>query len=87
MIHETTSKFLKHIACEHCGSSDGNAYYTDGHTYCFSCGKIETEAESEDRERWKEEINRAKAMKTTGIVKAINERNITLATCDYYKVT
>ena len=33
MIHETTSEFIKHIACEHCGSSDANALYTDGHTY------------------------------------------------------
>ena len=22
MIHETTSEFVRHIACEHCGSSD-----------------------------------------------------------------
>lgn len=32
------SKFLRHIACEECGSSDANSLYTDGHTHCFSCG-------------------------------------------------
>lgn len=32
------SKFTKHLSCEECGSSDANGLYTDGHTYCFSCG-------------------------------------------------
>ncbi len=31
------SKFLRHDSCEHCGSSDANAVYDDGHAYCFSC--------------------------------------------------
>lgn len=87
MIHETTSEFVRHIACEHCGSSDANALYTDGHTYCFSCGVIESEGEHEDRERWKEEVNRANAMKTEGEVKPIPDRGITRETCEYYKVT
>ena len=87
MIHETTSEFVRHIACEHCGSSDANALYTDGHTYCFSCGVIESESSHEDRERWKEEFNRANAMKTEGEVKPIPDRGITRDTCEYYKVT
>lgn len=36
--HRTPSKFLKHISCEKCGSSDANSLYDDGHTYCFACG-------------------------------------------------
>ena len=35
--HETNSKFVKHMACENCGSSDANTLYDDGHTHCFSC--------------------------------------------------
>lgn len=31
------SKFLKHIACDACGSSDGNSLYDDGHQYCHVC--------------------------------------------------
>lgn len=31
------SKFLRHTSCPHCGSSDGLAVYSDGHTYCFVC--------------------------------------------------
>lgn len=28
---------MRHTACEKCGSSDGNAVYDDGGTYCFVC--------------------------------------------------
>ena len=30
------SQFISHIPCEHCGSKDNAALYTD-HTYCFGC--------------------------------------------------
>ena len=29
--------FVKHEACDKCGSSDAKAVYDDGSTYCFSC--------------------------------------------------
>ena len=31
------SEFVEHGPCEACGSSDGLAHYTDGHTHCFVC--------------------------------------------------
>ena len=31
------SEFIRHTPCEHCGSSDANSLYTDGHSYCFAC--------------------------------------------------
>lgn len=31
-------EFIKHSSCTNCGSSDGNAVYSDGHCYCFVCG-------------------------------------------------
>lgn len=34
---DTPSEFLRHEPCSQCGSSDANAVYTDGHTYCFAC--------------------------------------------------
>ena len=81
MIHETTSEFVKHIACDHCGSSDANALYTDGHSHCFSCGVIESgEAYNDSDVRRKEAINRANAMKTEGEVKPIPDRGITRET-------
>ena len=38
---ENGSEFLHHEPCGHCGSSDGNSRYTDGHTYCFVCQHYE----------------------------------------------
>jgi len=31
------SKFVRHMACDHCGSSDANSLYDDGHQYCSVC--------------------------------------------------
>jgi len=31
------SEFVEHIACDACGSSDGNALFSDGHTFCYVC--------------------------------------------------
>ncbi len=33
------TSFIKHTECESCGSSDANAVYSDGSTFCFSCRK------------------------------------------------
>lgn len=35
--YSSSSKFVKHIPCENCGSSDGNSLFDDGHTFCFVC--------------------------------------------------
>lgn len=32
------SEHLFKTSCDKCGSSDANGVYSDGHTYCFSCG-------------------------------------------------
>ena len=31
------ARFLKHIGCDKCGSSDGKAIYSDGGSFCFVC--------------------------------------------------
>ena len=31
------SKFVRHLPCENCGSSDANSLYEDGSAYCFAC--------------------------------------------------
>jgi twinkle protein len=48
------SKFVKHIACPQCGSSDGNSLFTDGHEHCFVCGyhkNGDTEVKEDNYER------------------------------------
>ena len=82
------SKFIKHIACEACGSSDGNALYDDGHTYCHVCHEysnlvVEGYQEAPTK-TYKTEV---KVMNNTkGEIKAIPERGIVQATCDAYGV-
>lgn len=42
------TNFIKHTSCE-CGSSDGNAVYSDGSTFCFVCKKTQSKG-TEDTE-------------------------------------
>lgn len=37
-MDKTPSEFVQHVPCGECGSSDAAGIYTDGHTYCHSCG-------------------------------------------------
>lgn len=41
--------FVKHIACDNCGSSDGNSLYEDGTTYCFVCNAYGGSSDNEDQ--------------------------------------
>ena len=36
------SEFLHHAPCPECGSKDNAAVYSDGHSYCFGCGHVES---------------------------------------------
>lgn len=38
------------MQCEKCGSSDANALYEDGHTFCYSCGKPEFPSQERNTE-------------------------------------
>ena len=86
-----TSKFIRHIACEHCGSTDGNSLYDDGHTHCFVCGKTEFENQIEERSVMRDAIAPAgaptKKVELKGIVKSIPDRGITQQTCEKFGVT
>jgi len=45
---EAESAYIRKESCPHCGSSDANALYSDGHHYCFSCETV-TPADDEPR--------------------------------------
>ena len=91
---KTESCFLKHISCNKCGSSDGNALYDDGHSYCHVCHTHVNEDEAESHERGYEEAKRQQSMdlkkapmEIKGTIKSIPERGINKSTCDKYGVT
>lgn len=76
------SKFIKHIACDKCGSSDANSLFDDGHTFCYACSTyVSGEGESTEK------VERKKSMiEIKGEIKSISDRGITQATCQYYGV-
>ena len=87
-----TSKFLRHVACDNCGSSDAAALYDDGHTHCFKCGHTEFEGEYDRKTVMKDAIAPKKVeikgqIQMQGIVKSIPDRGITQQTCEKYGVT
>lgn len=67
--------FQKHGPCSACGSSDGNAHYDDGSTFCFAC---ETATKGGEKHQVAE-----------GLIKhiefvALNNRKLTLKTCQKF---
>ena len=85
---KTPSKFLRHVACEHCGSSDAGAEYDDGHFYCFNCHHTEHETDACDLSVKQQAVQPRKNMMLDikGTVKAIPDRGINLQTCEKYGV-
>ena len=43
----TKDRFVKHMPCKHCGSSDGVGMYSNGIGKCFVCGKVTVEKDRE----------------------------------------
>ena len=84
-----TSKFLRHIACEHCGSTDANSLYDDNHQHCFACN---TTVMDSDYDEWTVKRDAVAPRKVTqmeikGTCKSIPDRGISQATCEKYGVT
>ena len=88
---KVASKFIKHVPCEHCGSSDAGSLYDDGHSYCHSCqtymGVDHAYENAEYSEQTTKTTTKVFQMKTQGEVKAIADRGITRETCEYFGVT
>lgn len=82
------AKFLRHIGCDHCGSSDGAALYDDGHTYCFACDTYENEMQTEERIVMRDAVApRVPTVEISGYCKSIPDRGISADTCAHYGVT
>lgn len=92
------SEFIAKGPCPKCGSSDANALYDDGHTYCFSCGKYgKSEEGFEDvaKKPSKTTTAKTKTAKNTskpdllpaGDIEAWKARGLTEATCKKWGIT
>jgi DNA primase len=75
--------FLRHEPCELCGSSDGNAIYSDGSTYCFVCEKV-GKVDEMQQQTTKPEPKVKGTMIANGTIKALNKREISYATCAFW---
>lgn len=73
-----------HIPCENpeCGSSDANALYTDGHTYCFACNTHGKGGDTATQVDPPEDDN--ETFKVQGVIKALYARRIDQDTCDHF---
>ena len=89
---DVEANFVQHIPCPHCGSSDANAEYDDGHSFCFSC---ETYTPPEEGEKPTGDASPAPQLQTaqdteqkaallTGEAKAIPARGLTVESCQKY---
>lgn len=76
--------FIEHIACDKCGSSDANALYSDGSTYCFSCG--ESKGGSVDTVDIKPTPKKASGLFYEGEYSALQKRGIDSKTAKLFGV-
>ena len=79
------SKFVKHIACDECGSSDGNSLYDDNHSYCHVCHTYKA-GDGSTIKTEKKPMNKDLNFYDTASTSSITERSITSATCLAYGV-
>jgi twinkle protein len=85
-MQKNESKFIKHIPCNECGSSDANSVWDDGHEYCYACETYKhgdgTTTVKTNKPMKNKDLNFYDAASSLSII----ERGITSATCISYGV-
>jgi len=76
----TKSKYIKHIPCEACGSSDANSLFDDGHQYCFAC-ETYVAGDGTTTKVSKKPMNKELKFYDSATYLSIVDRSITSATC------
>lgn len=72
------SELICKEACPHCGSSDANALYTDGHHFCFSC---HTYTAAEGEQPMFDQAIKSDFTPVLGEPRALPKRKLTADTC------
>ena len=89
------SKFLRHIPCDKCGSSDACGLFNDGHTWCYACNTYKGQdsydvGTSESAlTKFNGNVNNNgynMSLTVNGSFKSIPDRAITLSTTEKYGV-
>lgn len=84
---KTDSSFLRHGPCDKCGSSDANAIYSDGHTYCYNCNTFVRDSEGEPMNTPVQQQTVVPLTAATNVeFKEIADRKLSLDTCKKYGV-
>ena len=97
-LHETDEKFLGHVGCDSCGSSDANAEY-ERHYFCFNCSNRawkDDDAMNDMSESYRKPIdngsvdedsdNKLSYVSTHTKIGPLKDRNISIDTCKHYQV-
>lgn len=84
------SNLIRKTSCDECGSSDANAVYDDGHSFCFSCNtrtnNEETRQVSNVTLTGSNELARITNAWQSGKAASIPERSLPSATVSKYQV-
>lgn len=91
---QTQSRFVKHVPCEACGSSDAGCLYSDGHTYCQSCnaytkGGVESQNDCiyEKVSTKQSKVNQMSLnLPSNCEIKSIPDRRVTKSTCEFFGI-
>ena len=82
MDHLSESEFVRHDPCPNCGSSDANAVYSDGHTYCFSCHHRTNSTD----ESYSPVSTSTTSVKYQGDAVELKSRGLSESVCKKYKI-
>lgn len=80
--HDESTLVAAHLPCPDCGSSDALSEYSDGHTYCFSCGVRKGGNAKTKTTKTTDELIKANPGKLiNGEFRELASRRISLETC------
>lgn len=82
--NEDNGEFSHHTSCDSCGSTDGNAVYTNGSAYCFAC-EAWTPPEGDGTVERPQQTSGKKMNLLSYDSKELNNRKIPEAICKQYK--
>ena len=74
------SEFVRHLACDNCGSSDAASLYSDGHIFCFSCNAY-TKGDGDVHNH-----TMTTNVQIRGSAERLQKRNISEKVCQQYRI-